>query len=1106
MSLTPPDLKEAEEFLQTWKPALHHILSYDRFVYHYFPELLSRQRLAYPVSKDDPSRTCMISFHNIWFSPPGILQNGHRLPITPLDCRQKNLPYHSLVYGSVLQEHYTNGVLNGSTCIRRALICQVPLMIGSQLCTVDPKHVADQGECINDPQGYFIIDGQEKVLVTQQRECYNLPQVTSLSSGETQLKVRSMSDETQHSVAVYCHLSKSKFTITLPYLKSPVPMGIVLTALGVSFERLWEELGIENPEMKKTLRNQFEGYSSMSASDALMFIGMNSSRKATAATAPVVVVEEEDEVIIEDDEEELIPPPLHIPSDDEESIPEVADVVEENVDAIEYGNQVLQTEMFPHLGVGSSLSTKVDYLVFLIRRLVLVHFNVIPPDNRDNIMFKRYENSGLLLKELYQVFLKNFYLNTKEVFLKNNNTLSDYTSLLNEFLTKHIKQCFKTGNWGPQKNTYVRQGVSQMLKRLSYMDTLSHIQRLAVPVGKEGKNAKIRQIHPSTFGFIDPYETPEGKPCGIVMNFALVVRVSSTFSILWIRDALFKFSGDLVSLDRKGAHVWINNTLRFSTPDPLKLLERLREMRIRGILPNEVGFFVEEFGPLKEVHIYCDGGRLLRPLFRTHDNQITWLDSNEIQYTTVAMYPSEQGFEYREIHPCFLLGICTGSIPFTEHMQSPRCVYEASMMKQSIGLYATNYKCRYDTSSELLAYPQRSIVSTVTSRAVRLHEMPAGTNCIVAIASKRSENAEDSLVINKGAIDRGLFTSFSYKTLTLEQYKGRSTDTMKRIIGLPPMETRKPNLNYDLLDQDGVVRFGVYVHKKDVVLGRMSADQKEDFSEVSEEEGYVEKIESHTVNGYSIFHITLKQLKVPECGDKFANLSAQKGTCSTIVSPEDMPFTAEGIVPDIMINSHAMPSRMTISMFLEMVLGKKACMDGQLKDATSFSSSSLDIEQWIDQLLGEHGFDRYGWETMYNGETGEPLRCRVFIGSCYYQKLKHMVTDKMHARAVGNVTMLTRQPLAGRSKEGGLRVGEMERDCIISHGSVSFLHDRLFTMSDKYYAYICALCGEISNHKDHCHKCKNAECYLVNLPYAAKLLIYLLRSTGLGCKFKLEQI
>jgi len=415
----------------------------------------------------------------------------------------------------------------------------------------------------------------------------------------------------------------------------------------------------------------------------------------------------------------------------------------------------------------------------------------------------------------------------------------------------------------------------------------------------------------------------------------------------------------------------------------------------------------------------------------------------------------------------------------------------------------SNVDKRYDAVFHTLNYPQKCLVSTNTGRTIGMHEMPAGINCIVAVTTYGGWNAEDSIIINQSAIQRGLFVSDTYHTYCFEDKTYKSENHKK--ICVPDKSIRKPEWNYYHLDSNGLARKGSYLKRNDVILGQVQVnieykdgekmEQTTDISELIDDDGIVDRVEVIELpNGNRLVKFIIRQFRIPEIGDKFANLSAQKGTCALIVPHENLPFTEQGIVPDIMINSHALPSRMTISMLLEMVLGKICLLKGELGDSTPFSENSTNITEKLEKILPQYGFEDHGWETMYNGCSGKMLESKIFIGTSYYQKLKHMVVDKIHARSYGNVTSLTRQPLAGRSKDGGLRLGEMERDSLLSHGSVQFLRERLFDMSDPFSVLICNQCGIISNYKEECHICKNNELMITNIPYAAKLLFQMLNA------------
>jgi DNA-directed RNA polymerase II subunit RPB2 len=378
---------------------------------------------------------------------------------------------------------------------------------------------------------------------------------------------------------------------------------------------------------------------------------------------------------------------------------------------------------------------------------------------------------------------------------------------------------------------------------------------------------------------------------------------------------------------------------------------------------------------------------------------------------------------------------------------------------------------------------------------LKINEMPSGINVVIAIMTKEGFNQEDSIILNKSSIERGLFSVMSYFTLTDEEE--RTTSSEFQTIEIPQPEIRNSKNNYSFLDSNGIIRIGSHVKKDDVIIGKVITKiikdqinvEKKDISVVIKtgEEGTVDKVRIlATEKGWKIVKITIRTHKIPEVGDKFASRAAQKGTCGMIFPQEDMPFTEDGTCPDIIINPHCMPSRMTINQLLETILGKQCSVKGIFGNSSPFSSNSLNIMEKLCDGLAECGFERYGRENMYNPYTGEMIKSKIFMGIAYYQRLKHMVSDKMHSRAKGHVTMLCRQPLEGRSRDGGLRFGEMERDAMICHGNSAFLKDRLFYMSDPYSVSVCIKCGLIS--QKECKQCHDDKLCVVNIPYAAKLL------------------
>ncbi|KAJ7786518.1 DNA-dependent RNA polymerase II second largest subunit [Mycena metata] len=473
-----------------------------------------------------------------------------------------------------------------------------------------------------------------------------------------------------------------------------------------------------------------------------------------------------------------------------------------------------------------------------------------------------------------------------------------------------------------------------------------------------------------------------------------------------------------------------------------------------------------------------------------------------------------------EIHPSMILGICASIIPFPDHNQSPRNTYQSAMGKQAMGIFLTNFLIRMDTMANILYYPQKPLATTRSMEYLKFRELPAGQNAIVAILCYSGYNQEDSVIMNQSSIDRGLFRSIYY----------RSYMDLEKKSGVTPLEefekpTRDNTLRmkhgtYDKLEDDGLIAPGTGVAGEDIIIGktapippdseelgqRTRVHTRRDVSTPlkSTESGIVDQVLITTNSeGMKFVKVRVRATRIPQIGDKFASRHGQKGTIGITYRQEDMPFTAEGIVPDIIINPHAIPSRMTIGHLVECLLSKVATLIGNEGDATPFTD--LTVES-VSAFLKQKGYQSRGLEVMFHGHTGRKLQAQVYLGPTYYQRLKHMVDDKIHSRARGPVQILTRQPVEGRSRDGGLRFGEMERDCMISHGIAGFLKERLFEASDAYRLHVCDICGltAIANLKKQsfeCRACRNkTACSQLYIPYAAKLLFQELQSMNIAAR------
>jgi len=583
--------------------------------------------------------------------------------------------------------------------------------------------------------------------------------------------------------------------------------------------------------------------------------------------------------------------------------------------------------------------------------------------------------------------------------------------------------------------------------------------------------------------------------------------------------------------------IYINGELLGTCDDPINFTHEMREKRRNGEVSSEMNITYYEDN--HEIYIFNDPGRARRPLIivkegvplltEDHLNKISngklkwddlianglieYLDAEEEENSYIAMSLAELNSEHThlEIDPATMLGICAGIIPFSDHNSSPRNTMEAGMTKQALGLYVSNYALRTDTRAHLLHHPQTPIVKTRIIDSTHYDLRPSGQNFVVALMSYEGYNMEDAMVINKGALERGLARSSFFRAYDTSEkrYAGGQVDKFevpdKNIKGYRSEES------YRNLDEDGVVNPESAVESGDVLIGKTSPPRflEEDFGTVADrrretsvtvrhgEKGIVDAVLlSETVEGSRLAKIRVRDTRQPEFGDKFASRHGQKGVVGLILSPEDIPFTEFGVVPDLIVNPHAIPSRMSIGQVLEMVAGKAGCLEGHRIDATPFNQT---LEDEIKQQLLDNGFESAGCESLYSGVTGERIDAEIFVGVAYYQKLHHMTTDKVYARSRGPVQVLTRQPTEGRAREGGLRFGEMERDCLIAHGAALTLKERLLDESDKYEAIVCENCGMLAvydknKNKKYCPICGDVETYPVEISYAFKLLLDELKS------------
>uniref|UniRef100_A0A6C0H403 DNA-directed RNA polymerase n=1 Tax=viral metagenome TaxID=1070528 RepID=A0A6C0H403_9ZZZZ len=1088
-----------------------------------------------------------ITFENFSIYRPQIYENNGSTKIMfPQEARLRNFSYSSAMtidlnikYIIRNGENYKN-VLNYQKKIKNVHIGKLPIMLKSDLCVLNQyKHLNhnETGECYMDPGGYFIINGSEKTCISQERAaenqiyCYNIEKNNNKWSWKAEMKCipdwKCISPK-QINILVASRNNGygNALYLQIPRVKIPIPLFIMFRAFNIISDKEICELimlDITKENMKKMLI----------------------SLKASIIEANKVVTQE---AAIKYIVANVIYTPMNM--DKETGSKKKHD----------FAIEVLNNDIFPHC---KTEKQKIYMLGYMTNILLQTSFGWLLESDRDSYVNKRVDLTGPLLNNLLRNYFNKLVKDMKKQIIREINTGSwksndDYENIITKTniykiiksttIEQGIKRALATGDFGIKQINSNKVGVAQVLNRLTYLSSLSHLRRVNTPIDKSGKLVPPRRLHNSTWGFLCPAETPEGQSIGIVKNLAYLahVTINSNSSglydyILPIIDNIDTYSGSYKDLDDY-VKVFINGSWVGITNDPDKIYRCLKDKKYKGIINIYTSIIFNS--KLKEIRVCNDAGRITRPLLKVKNNKIMYnasivekvrtgelnwddlviaikledsvieyVDSYEQNSALIAMKTNILNnsntntiyhYSHCEIHPSTIFGILASCIPFPDSNQSPRNTYQSAMGKQAIGMYVTNYDNRMDKTAYVLTYPMRPLVETRIMNIIKLNNIPSGQQVIVAIASHTGYNQEDSLLFNKGAIDRGLFLATIYHTEKDEDKKLFGTEEMR----CKPDKTKTKNIkfaNYDKLNNQGIVPENSLIEDRDIIIGKVIPikENKNDFTKTvkysdgsisyrTHEESYIDKnyLESNG-DGYNFCKVRIRNFRKPVIGDKFSSRHGQKGTIGNIIPEEDMPFTANGLKPDIIINPHAIPSRMTIAQLKETLLGKVLLELGLFGDGTSFGD--FEISTIIDKL-NELGYESKGNELMYNALTGEQLTMNIFIGPAFYQRLKHMVNDKQHSRSIGPMVNLTRQPAEGRSRDGGLRFGEMERDCMISHGASRFTKGRIYDASDAFSVFVCNKCGMIAsfNNKEHihyCNTCSNRNDFkYVELPYACKLM------------------
>ncbi len=1091
-----------------------------------------------------------LEFERITLRKPTIFENNGAIqPMLPNDARLRNLTYAAPLNVDVKITTTCHNQTTGNQEVRTRLfpnvhLGKVPVMVGSKFCLLNDQphiHPGQIGECSEDLGGYFIIQGGERAIISQERMSENRPFVfrnnrnTPRDMEVVEIKCIGPDNDQvpkSNAVRIVYHPKNPQILLlraNVPRVKTEIPLFILFRALGVEADRDIIDLILGPDETETTFNSVLaesieEAAEVRTQADAYAWLSHHFITWSVRNQRNVAI------------------------------------------------NEILAEELFPHIGGADKDYEKACFLGHMCRKVLWVAWNRIPNDDRDAYPNKRVDIPGFLLADLFRkTFSSRMVKDIRAALGKEihsgswraNNNFEEIVNINNiqkiiksTIMDVNLKSSMATGNFGSLKvGGAAKIGVSQVLNRLNYMSAISHLRRISTPIEKTGKLIAPRKLHNTQWGFICPCETPEGGTVGVVKNFSSTAFVSIFSSPAVVKDfldtmgTLRPLRDTTVSDKQAETRVFLNGAWigTLKAADATRTVNTLRDAKRAGIIHRYTGIVWKM--QFKELWITTEAGRVIRPLYYaptlreiaadksgelkaqvqaitewnkmlewetpSGNHLIEYIDAGETEGTLIAMMSEEcmdtgSTHTHAEIHPSTALGALASNIPFPDHNQSPRNAYQSSMGKQAMGMHALNFQERFDAMAHVLCYNEVPMVSPFMSKVYGAQSLPAGENIIVAIMTYTGYNQEDSNMMNRAALDRGLFRSIFYRTYKDEERKNQSSGEEERFCRPDPALTKQmKHANYEKLGEDGFVPENTYVGPDDVLIGKVvplrvatgtvvpaGAKRYRDVSRTprNNEVGYVDRIyKNRNGEGYSFVKIRTRQDRIPEIGDKFSSRHGQKGTMGMILNPEDMPFTAGGMVPDMIINPHCIPSRMTIAQLMETLLGKACCMAGALGDGTPFNTVSVDSIAKI--LRDEYGMEPYGNEILYNGFTGRMMETAIFIGPCYYQRLRHCSADKLHSRASGPLVMLTRQPAEGRARDGGLRFGEMERDCVAAHGITEFTKERFMECSDAFPCHVCRDCGLIAITNPEagiweCRACGNTTNFsAIQIPYASKLLI-----------------
>ena len=1143
----------------------HHLDSYADLLSTKIPNFIKGTPIFLPF---DDGRSIQVFIKDIHYVP-SVDSDGNA--ILPHTCRLENKTY-SLAIKANFDIEYTIGTEKITETFNNVLVAEIPLMLKSPLCylsNMTSEQLYSAGECKFELGGYFIITGQERVLLSQERLGDNMfyaskRRKVSEKTGERTVYEKEESlkaegkraEEFEYVAGIksisedgtkgpYSHfliipgefekpsdpaviakisdfgpLSTNRLAlITLPGFVQPVPLLSVFYALGLTNDQdIYDTILAGIPKKE---RSQYD--------ELFMELVFSHEKELQRQMA-----KEEDK------------------SEDPNMLM-LYRFVRNKTKAGVYMN--LYNDLFPHCQreadeSAASFYRRKAYLLGILTRMAMeVAVGINPKTDREHYRFKRIDASGdLIFQEFRRVFndvRKRMVLEMdrrvhfqKESFRdkklaelvqpENIHTYWAYYTFMNEF-----EKSFK-GKWGGVN------GIAQVLSRYSYLGSVAHLRRVNLQMDKDTKQVEVRRIHGSSWGLLCPVDNPDGGNVGMIKSLTLLSSLSTASPQIQILERLKQYKE---FLQTKTIHpsvwsptwtkVFLNSDLvGVITANTSELHTELLTERRTGKIDKFVSLCWNRLE--NEYQIYTDAGRPLRPLYREGVrpdqvmktklwnnmtlNLMDYVDAQETESLKISMEPFSASSP-SEIHGLALLSASGSVIPYAEHNACVRNMFSCQQTKQACAWYNSAFNKRFDTMSTWLNYGQRPICQTWTVNTIMGKDgcLPYGTNPIVAVATYTGYNQEDAIIFNDTSFRRGMFSISYYHGYDFAEDVISSSfdiDVRKQVVDVKSefanlatdprfKETvsRKPDYDYSMLGPDGIILKGVHVSEKTILVGLAVPILENGQIKRYTDGSFVPKKGQHGIiddvyvyendQGVRCVKIRIAEYREPQTGDKFSVRHGPKGTCGTRLLEEDMPYTSSGIRPDMILNPHAFPSRMALGQVIEMMATKIGTNLGTLVDATPFSTQNRVSE--TRDLLVKIGYHPYGHEVMYNGMTGEMIQSEIFMAPAYYLRLKQMVEDKINYRDTGPRKLLTHQPTDGRANGGGLKIGEMERDCLISHGISKFWNESVMERSDKQSALFQPDIGKFDANP-------NFSYVRMETPYTTRLLLNELESMHISVK------